>query len=290
MAVGDTLHRIARRSCSSELCGQVLEPAIADLQHDYSRASRTAERLRRLLGGYAAFWRSLGWCLAREAVSRESRDGLSAAAVAFAVVVGTLGACEVLFLHTTPGLRMATFRVLYWGPFLPYVGWSAWIDTGTLVFGLPFAMFPALLYASRRSVAFTPGAALLATGLGTLLTIASAGWIAPAVVRANTVRQHNRIIADSGGSNKVAIASIDFDGCPDCQSWPRLIRGARAPLKHRYSGYPNYVAPEDRGLPDWYRSVARERFLLIGFAISAGLAGWWLGVRSSTAGIARGGR
>jgi hypothetical protein len=288
MAVGDTLHRIARNVCSSDLCSRVLEPAIADLQHDHPHAHGTAGRLRALLAGYAAFWRSLAWCVGRDAVSRESRDGLADAASAFVVVAGTLGACELLFLHTTPGLRMATLRVLYWGPFLPYVGWSAWIDTGTLVFGPPFAMFPALLYATRRSVAFTPGAALLAIALGALLTIASSGWIAPAVVRANTVRQYNRFIADSGGHNKIAIASVDFHGCPDCSAWPDLIRGAFAPLKHRYPGYPNYVAPEDRGLPEWYRAVLRERLLLIALAISAGSIGWRL-VRFS-AGTAPGGR
>jgi hypothetical protein len=278
MAVGDTLHRIARNVGSADLCSRVLDPSIADLQHDYARASRPAERLRTLVGGYAAFWRSLAWCVGRDAVSRESRDGLAAAAAALVVVACTLGACEVLFLHTTPGLRMATFRVLYWGPFLPYVGWSARIDTGTLVFGLPLAMLPALLHATRRSVAFTPGAALLAIALCTLLTIASSGWIAPAVVRANTVRQYNRFIADSGGHNKIAIASVDLHGCPDCSAWPDLIRGAFAPLKHRYPGYPNYVAPEDRGLPEWYQMVLRQRLLLIILSIATGLIGWRLGL------------
>jgi hypothetical protein len=283
MAVGDTLHRIARSSCSSELCGQVLEPAIADLQHQYAHAGRA--RLRPLLGGYAAFWWSFASCLARDAVSRESRSDVSAAALAFAVVVGTLGACEVLFLHTVPDIRMATFRVLYGGRDLPYVGWtawigwSAWIDTGTLMFGVPFAMFPALLYAARRGAAFAPGAALMTIALGTLLTTASSGWIAPAVVRWDAIREYGRFVASTGGQS-FRFRPMEFDGCPDCQAWPGLIRGAVAPLKHRYPGYPQYVAPEDRGLPERYQAVLRERLLLAAFAMSAGLAGWWLGSRS----------
>jgi len=276
MAVGDLLHRIARSGCSSDLCSRVLEPAIADLQHQYAHAGRA--RLRPLLGGYAAFWWSFASCLGRDAVSRESQSALRAAAVAFAVVSGALGACEVLLLHTAPGMRMATFRVLYGGRDLRYVGWtawigwSAWINTGTLMFGVPFAMFPALVHAARRRGAFAPGAALLAIALGTLLTIASSGWIAPAVVRWD---QQGRFVDSTG--RRYQIPPIDLDGCPDCQAWPGLIRGAFAPLKHRYYGYSNYVAPEDRGLPEWYRAVLRERLLLAAFAVSAGLTGWRLG-------------
>jgi hypothetical protein len=76
------------------------------------------------------------------------------------------------------------------------------------------------------------------------------------------------------------IRPIDFDGCPDCGTWVDLVRGALAPLKHRYPGYPRYVAPEDRNLPEWYSAVLRERLLLAACAMSAGLAGWWLGQRS----------
>jgi hypothetical protein len=89
------------------------------------------------------------------------------------------------------------------------------------------------------------------------------------------IRQHERFVAGTGG--KYFIRPLDFDGCPDCHAWPGLIRGAVAPLKHRYPGYPHYVAPEDRGLPEWYQAVLRERLLLAAFAMSAGLAGWWLG-------------
>jgi hypothetical protein len=96
-------------------------------------------------------------------------------------------------------------------------------------------------------------------------------------VRWDAIRQHERIVAGTGG--RYFIRPLDFNGCPDCQAWPGLIRGAVAPLTHRYPGYPNYVAPEDRGLPEWYRAVLRERLLLAAFAMLAGLAGWRLGTR-----------
>jgi hypothetical protein len=274
MAVGDTLHRIARSGCSSELCSGVLEPAIADLQHQYAHAGRVQRGA--LLGGYAAFWCSFLWCLARDAGTKESRAHLVRTGAAFALVVGVMAAAEALFLHTDDNLRQAALRALYWGPVLPYVGWSARLNTATLLFGVPLAMFPVLLFAARRRANVTSGTALLTVAAGTLLTIVSSGWIAPAVVRWDAIRARERtIIARSDGFR--ASPMMGFEECPDCSAWPGLIRGAIAPLKHRYPGYPDYVAPEDRFLPGWYRSVIRERLLLIAFAMLAGLAGWWLG-------------
>jgi hypothetical protein len=286
MAVGDTLHRIARDACSSDLCSRVLEPAIADLQHDHAQADGRAGRRRALVRGYAAFWRSFASCLVRDAGTRESRRYLGSASVAFLIVVGTLALNEILFLHTLQGVRNVVLRVLSRVPYLSYIGWSARINTATLTFGLPLAMLPALLYATRRRGIITPSAALLPIALGTILTTASSGWIAPAVVRWSVVAERDRFVAAIGGRRPVP--PIDFDGCPDCRAWPDVIRGARAPLKHRYPGYPNYVAPEDRGLPEWYQMVLRERLLLIALAISAGLIGWRLGRFS--AGTAQGGR
>jgi hypothetical protein len=276
MAVGDTIHRIARNACSSDLCSQVLEPAIADLQHDHAHAVGTAGQRRALLLGYAAFWRSFGWCLVRDAVAQESRGYLGAAAVAFVIAVGTLAAGEILFLHTLQGVRNVVLRVLSWVPYLSYIGWSARINTATLTFGLPLAMLPALLYATRRGGIITPSAALLPIALGTILTTASSGWIAPAVVRWSVVAERDRFVVAIGGRRQVP--PIDFDGCPDCRAWLDVIRGARAPLKHRYPGYPNYVAPEDRGLPEWYQMVLRQRLLLIILSIATGLIGWRLGL------------
>jgi hypothetical protein len=285
MAVGMWLQRVARGICSSALCDRVLEPAIADLQHEYAQPGPAWRR--RLLGGYAAFWWSFAWCVARDAVASESRRDLGAAAVTFAIAVFTMATAELLSLHTLPALRAATLRLLYWGPYLPYVGWSAWINVATLTFGVPLAMFPVLLVAARGRSNGPHGSALLTIAAGMLVTVVSSGWLAPAVVRWGEIRQRNQVFATGG---RLVLPGDYFDACPDCQAWPGLIRGAFAPLKHRYAGYPNYVAPEDRGLPAWYRAVLRERLLLAIFAMLAGLAGWALGLRASTAGTARGAR
>jgi hypothetical protein len=112
---------------------------------------------------------------------------------------------------------------------------------------------------------------------GMALTTLSSGWIAPAIDRARAIKEHDQFVKDTGGRIYVAPIEQGLYGYPDGKAWPDLIRGAFAPLRHRYPGYPNYVAPEDLGAPAWHRAVIRERLLLIVFAWIAGLTGWWLG-------------
>jgi hypothetical protein len=195
----------------------------------------------------------------------------------FVIVVGAMGASEASLLHTSPNLRMAVMHALHWPPYGDYLGWSARMNAATLMFGVPVAMFPALMFASRRRATFRPGAAVLLLALGVLLTIVSSGWVAPAVARADSIEQHDRFVRDTGGRFYTQPIEVQLDRYPDSKAWPDLIRGAIAPPKHRYPGYPNFVAPEDRGLREWHRAVIRERVLLVVFALVAGLMGWWLG-------------
>ncbi len=125
MAVGDTLHRIARSSCSSELCGQVLEPAIADLQHQYAHAGRA--RLRPLLGGYAAFWWSFASCLARDAVSRESRERRERSGARVRCRRRHARRVRSVVSAHCAGHSDGDVSRLVRGRDLPYVGWTAWI-------------------------------------------------------------------------------------------------------------------------------------------------------------------
>jgi hypothetical protein len=272
--VGTVLHRISKILCSPRLQRAVLEPAIADLQHDYAGARGAALRARALVSGYAAFWRSFGWCLGRDAVASESRDFLVAVGAAFAITVTIIAASEVLFLHTDARLHIVAMHVLYSGHYGAYVGWSALNNTATLTFGVPAAMFPAVFFAARRRTIAAPVAPLLTIATGAVLTIISSGWVAPAIVRLNQIQHYGH--APRGLPETESLES-QLDAYPDGKAWPALIRGASAPLRHRYPGYPNYVAPEDRGLPQWHRSVIRERLLLIVLASIAGLTGWWLG-------------
>jgi hypothetical protein len=268
MAAGDTLQRLARALCSDDLCDRVLEPAIADLQHDGGS-----------LAGYAAFWRSLAWCVARDACARESRPFHIRAAVAFAITVGVIGAAEVVFLHTGFGLRQGALRVLYWVPFMRLIRWSAWLDTGTLMFGVPLAMLPTLWYSARRNPTLPSAAALGTIAVGVLMTLLSSGWIAPAVVRTESIIQRERRLVSGEGIVTYARYSR-FDWGPEAEAWPELVRGAFAPPIHRFPGNPTYVALEDRGVAAYHRTVIKERLLLLALALLSGLLGWWLGARS----------
>lgn len=281
--VGTVLHRISRTLCSPRLQRAVLEPAIADLQHDYAGARGTALRARALVSGYAAFWQALASCIVRDASTVDARGYFGRAAVAFGLTVAAVATAEALLMQPW-ALRGDILRLLLThGTLLRYVGWRAHLDSLTLTYGVPLAMFPAMFAAAhpRRAAPATVVVTLIA---GVSLTIVASGWIAPALVRWEGARERAAFIAATGG--RLYLAPDGGDLCPDCEAWPALIRGAWAPPYHRYPGYPNYVAPEDRGAAESHRGVIRERLLLIAFAWVVGLAGWWLGASRARCGTA----
>jgi hypothetical protein len=274
MTPGLWLHRIARAVCSTESCRQVLEPAIADVQHDYARSADSVRRGQALLRGYAAFWQSLAWCLAHDAFGGNAREFNSRAAIAFLVALTTVGVVEMLVMHTSEAIRRL---VVCTHPIWPYVGFSAMSDTATLRFGVPLAIFPALFYATRRSTHFTPSAALRTIAFGLLITIVASGWIAPGVERWRSLRERDAFAAATHGRIYMDPIEWSWDRSPQSKTWPDLIRGAFAPPSHRYPGYPNYVAPEDRDLTRYRRLEIYVRLFMAALAIGAGLLGWATG-------------
>lgn len=59
MIPGRTLHRLAAALCSPMFCDRVVEPLLADFQHELE-ITRGFRRLRILAGGYGAFWWAFG--------------------------------------------------------------------------------------------------------------------------------------------------------------------------------------------------------------------------------------
>jgi len=60
MTTGRRLHRWAGRLCSARTMEQLIDPMIADLQHEHERAKATGQLLRTgivLLRGYSVFWK-----------------------------------------------------------------------------------------------------------------------------------------------------------------------------------------------------------------------------------------
>src|SRR5471032_1635805 len=210
MTPGFLLRRIARVVCPADLCQHVLDPAIADLQHDHGRA-RSTGRLRALAGGYAAFWQSLGWCVVIDARSRESREFNVRAVAAFTITVAALAAVEELMMHASLTTRSFVVRHVW------YVGFSAMSDTATLRFGIPLAMFPALFCATRRSAGFTRAAAIRTIALGALVTMISCGWATPAFERWKGARQHEALVRATSGH--IYLRPVEEHGYPPNESW-----------------------------------------------------------------------
>jgi hypothetical protein len=155
--IGDSLHQFAGRILRGETCRRIVEPAIADLQHEAARS--TLWRLR----GYTAVWLALGGALAGE-LSVDASHALRALATPAAVKPALL----MLALLST-GLmlpfawRLETFHA------------PAWLLIPLLIpSALPVAALPALAVAARvaaREPHSTRGFAVVAAIAAALLLV-----------------------------------------------------------------------------------------------------------------------
>jgi hypothetical protein len=262
---GSLLLRIARGLCSPGRCAGVLEPLIADLQHEL-RSAHGIDRLRRLGSGYCAFWPTFAACAARDVAERDSRVFLASAAKFFAVVV-----CASFVLEAI-GMRWPASRALIVRH--PYIGWYALSSSATLLYAVPIGILPALAFGRYRSRPTSAAVGLLAATAGVLLTAAAAGWIAPAIERASIVRQHAALVAATP-PRMAAPPSLDLVlwQSSTAKSIPVLVRDALAPPPHRFPGYPHYVAPEDAMAHDGHWRDLRFRMLLVLCAAVCGTIG-----------------
>jgi hypothetical protein len=97
MMPGRFLHRVARHLLPTGACESVLEPLLADLQHEWQHpAERLLDRTWRLAHGYWAFWVALGLCGVRAmldaAVSPVELDAVRPAATAFSIAASGIAA------------------------------------------------------------------------------------------------------------------------------------------------------------------------------------------------------
>jgi hypothetical protein len=279
---GRHLYRLACACCSDSLRENVVAPAIADFQHQYAAAVGTSARIHALVSGYTTVWQTLAWCLVRDALSPESRAFHSAAATAFLVSVGATATIEYLLFETSAAVhRLARY--------VSYLYWSYLSTTTTLEFGVPLAMFPALLFARARNGRPVAAAGLTTCAAAMLLTVASTSWLAPVVARQRIIRSHGEYVRATGGRLYVDRLEWALDRAPEAKSWPALVRGARRRPVHRYPGYPHYVAPGDAILPHAHRQAIKNRLFLAALGLLAGILGWIAGGRyalTPTSGLA----
>lgn len=77
MMPGRTLHRLATHLCSAKTLEHVVQPAIADLQTEYSRARSASRRVWALLTGYFAVVKVMAVCAVSVSTTHDERGALS---------------------------------------------------------------------------------------------------------------------------------------------------------------------------------------------------------------------
>lgn len=270
---GRHLYHLACVLCSASLRENVVVPAIADFQHQYAASAGTVARMDALVVGYMTVWQTLAWCLIRDALSPDSREFHWTAATAFLAAVAATASGEYLLFQTSAAAHRLAMHV-------PYLYWSYVSTSATLEFGVPLAMFPALFYARARCGRPAAAVGLTTCAAAMLLTLASTGWLAPAVARQRSIRSHNEYVRRTAGRLYIDPLEWTLDRSPWSKSWPALVGGAlrREPVR-RYPEYPWNVAEVDVMLPRVHRQEILNRLFLVGIGLLAAILGWIVGVR-----------
>ena len=171
MMPGRTLHRLATRICTRKTLEQIVEPAIADLQKDYSRviAGQSFLRVGILLRGYWSLLKVLVMCAL--SIHRDIEGERNVLAQTLGWSLGCVVASAALLI--LPPLY-------HWGDAL-----SGWYVAMTLVpqavpLAIPIGIvFGFAIAAPGRSASRMPGLLSLATA-ASLLSFVALGWGMPA--------------------------------------------------------------------------------------------------------------
>ena len=147
-----------------------------------------------------------------------------------------------------------------------YVGWYARFQSATLMFVVPMAIVPALRYAIRLGSPAACATRVAAVVFGLILVTVASGWVAPALERMKTRRMWDDFAAQTHGRYYMEPIDVVFDRSSTAKNLPGLIRAALSPPAHRFPGYPNYVAPEDRFAQLGYWRDLKFRGLLLTIA------------------------
>src|SRR5262249_54508891 len=70
MMPGRALHRLALRLLPADICQRVIEPHIADFQHEWSVTPSGLSRMLVLLRWYGAFWWTFACCAGQAAIQQ----------------------------------------------------------------------------------------------------------------------------------------------------------------------------------------------------------------------------
>ena len=276
MRPGRLLHRLSI-ACSTATRERVLEPLLADLQHEWADRRDVPS----LLSGYIAFWAALALCSTRAALAEARRppstDLAVHAAVGFGVAVAAAAIVETAILYALTAARPLLAPELGLRPFLL-------IDQArALALAVPLATLPALLYGRSRADHPRAADAAKLIVIGVALSVAVTGWITPWAMRRQTLA--------AIGITQAIEARHDRDGTWDEGSAERALRrSGRLPpepspealVGSMPSGksWPALLLATSRSSGRWRLAYARDvnhRASLLALTIALGLLGWSLG-------------
>jgi hypothetical protein len=185
-------------------------------------------------------------------------------------------AIEIALMHGSLAIR----RLILTVP--SRVVFAARSDTATLRYGVALAMGPALCYATWRTQRVAPAAYVTVAALGIVLTVLASGYIAPALIRREMIRQHDSYArwaaqAPSSSVRGWYVPPLDFSSWEVAQSWPDLMRSAAESLRHESALVPWYVAPGEDTRPARDRQEIMERLLLIPLTLGSAVIGTTIG-------------
>jgi hypothetical protein len=196
--VGSRLYALAQHVVDEQTLRQVIEPTLADLQHELHHASggRLA-RTRALLSGYVAFWKVL---FLQFLAVRPPMD--------VRIIVRMAGIAVLALFGYVLALRVLPFALLSIFPPTSRSAWEYYVAVQGLVSMMPFAVFAAVLWSARGpSLQERPNrirACALLTMAASLAACAVTMWALPPLVSALDQARHGTTVQAPWG---VAILS-----------------------------------------------------------------------------------
>jgi lipopolysaccharide export system permease LptF/LptG-like protein len=179
MSTGMSLRRWASRVCSAETMERLIDPALADLQHEYEQASgrgRTWQTRIALLRGYVAFWKLLTLSVPCLWMNRTVRE--LALAEHFAIVRALFAAALTMTL-VSAALIAAPAAQYRRGGLTPWL--LVLLLPQTFPFSLPLGLLVGVISALRgRTVTSQVRGLVVILGLtASLGSVATIVWVVP---------------------------------------------------------------------------------------------------------------
>lgn len=162
MIPGRALHRVAVALCSPAFCQRVVEPLLADLQHEWWAAEGFLRCARILVSGYGAFWRTFAFHALRawrdEILGMTWRDAFPHPGILAITALSINLAGEWVRTGTVMGVRLDEIDTRNLWLTLPVFLIHRWIpiDSGVRAFAVHAAAFAAFYLFLERMVVLHP--------------------------------------------------------------------------------------------------------------------------------------